>query len=110
MQGTPAQDGFGQPEDTALVLHTSGTTSRPKMVPLTQSNICSSGHNIAVTLELTEKDRCLNIMPLFHIHGLIGALVASLTAGASVVCSPDFDAEGVFGWMDALEPTWDTAN
>jgi acyl-CoA synthetase (AMP-forming)/AMP-acid ligase II/acetyltransferase-like isoleucine patch superfamily enzyme/acyl carrier protein len=109
MQGTPAQDGFGQPEDAALVLHTSGTTSRPKMVPLTQSNICSAGHNIAVALELTEKDRCLNVMPLFHIHGLIGALVASLTAGASVVCAPDFDAEGFFGWMDALEPTWYTA-
>ena len=109
MQGTPAQDGFGQPEDTALVLHTSGTTSRPKMVPLTQSNICSSGHNIAVTLELTEQDRCLNVMPLFHIHGLIGALVASLTAGAGVVCTPDFDAQGFFGWMDTLEPTWYTA-
>jgi len=109
MQGTPAQDGFGQPEDTALVLHTSGTTSRPKMVPLTQSNICSSGHDISITLELTEKDRCLNIMPLFHIHGLIGALVASLTAGASVVCAPDFDVERFFGWMDALEPTWYTA-
>lgn len=109
MQGTPAQDGFGQPEDIALILHTSGTTSRPKMVPLTQSNICSAGHNIAVTLELTEKDRCLNVMPLFHIHGLIGALVASLTAGASVACNPDFDAERFFGWMDALEPTWYTA-
>jgi acyl-CoA synthetase (AMP-forming)/AMP-acid ligase II len=48
-----ATDGFAQPEDTALVLHTSGTTSRPKIVPLSQRNICSSGHNIAVTLALT---------------------------------------------------------
>lgn len=109
MKGTPAQDGFLEPEDTALVLHTSGTTSRPKIVPLTQLNICSSGHNISVTLELTRTDRCLNVMPLFHIHGLMGALVASLTAGASVICAPDFDAERFFGWMDALEPTWYTA-
>jgi len=108
-QGAPAQDGFGQSEDTALVLHTSGTTSRPKMVPLTQCNICSSGHDISITLELTEKDRCLNVMPLFHIHGLMGAVVASLTAGASVVCTPGFDGERFFGWMDAFEPTWYTA-
>lgn len=109
MKGTPAQDGFGEPEDTALVLHTSGTTSRPKIVPLTQLNICSSGHNISITLELTQTDRCLNVMPLFHIHGLMGGLVASLTVGASVICAPDFDAERFFGWLDALEPSWYTA-
>ena len=78
-----AKDIFSQPDDTALVLHTSGTTSRPKIVPLTQANICSSGHHISVTLELSETDRCLNVMPLFHIHGLIGAVVSSLTAGAT---------------------------
>src|SRR6267378_1346940 len=63
--------GFAEPDDVALVLHTSGTTSRPKIVPLTHTNICASAHNIQVTLELTNKDRCLNVMPLFHIHGLI---------------------------------------
>ena len=109
MQRSPALDGFAEPEDTALVLHTSGTTSRPKLVPLTHANVCSSGHNIAVTLELNEKDRCLNVMPLFHIHGLIAAVVASLTAGASVVCAPGFDAGRFFEWMDTLEPTWYTA-
>lgn len=108
-QEAPAGDEWGQPGDTALVLHTSGTTSRPKMVPLTQSNICCAGHDISLTLDLSEKDCCLDVMPLFHIHGLIGGIIASLTAGASVACTPDFDAEQFFGWMEALEPTWYTA-
>jgi acyl-CoA synthetase (AMP-forming)/AMP-acid ligase II/acetyltransferase-like isoleucine patch superfamily enzyme/acyl carrier protein len=104
-----AGNGFAGPQDTALILHTSGTTSKPKMVPLMQSNICTSGHNIALTLALSERDRCLNVMPLFHIHGLMAAVVASLTAGASVVCSPGFDGDGFFEWMDLLHPTWYTA-
>ncbi len=104
-----ASDGFAQPEDIALVLHTSGTTSRPKIVPLTQTNICTSGHNIAIALELRGNDRCLNVMPLFHIHGLIGAVISSLTAGASVVCTPGFDAMRFFEWLDTFRPTWYTA-
>ena len=74
-----------EPGDIALVLHTSGTTSRPKIVPLTGANIAASAQNIRETLALTPADRCLNIMPLFHIHGLIAAVTASLSAGASVV-------------------------
>ena len=105
----PNDHGFAQPDDTALVLHTSGTTSRPKIVPLTHTNICSSSHNISVTLELKRDDRCLNVMPLFHIHGLIGALLSSLTAGASVVCTPGFDGEKFFGWLDTYRPSWYTA-
>jgi acyl-CoA synthetase (AMP-forming)/AMP-acid ligase II/acetyltransferase-like isoleucine patch superfamily enzyme/acyl carrier protein len=99
----------GQPDDTALVLHTSGTTSRPKMVPLSQINLCASGHNVALTLGLQQTDRCLNVMPLFHIHGLIAGVTASVTAGGSVICSPGFDADRFFEWMDALAPTWYTA-
>jgi acyl-CoA synthetase (AMP-forming)/AMP-acid ligase II/acetyltransferase-like isoleucine patch superfamily enzyme/acyl carrier protein len=100
---------FAQPDDTALVLHTSGTTSRPKIVPLTQTNVCCSGHNISLTLELTENDRCLNVMPLFHIHGLIGSVLSSLTAGASIVCTPGLDSERFFEWLEIFQPTWYTA-
>jgi acyl-CoA synthetase (AMP-forming)/AMP-acid ligase II/acetyltransferase-like isoleucine patch superfamily enzyme len=100
---------FATSEDIALVLHTSGTTSRPKIVPLTQANVCTSAHNIARSFDLTAQDRCLNVMPLFHIHGLIGALLSSLAAGASVVCSPGFDADRFFEWVEAFEPTWFTA-
>lgn len=108
-QASPTSDGFALPDDTALVLHTSGTTSRPKIVPLTQRNICSSGHNIAISFDLKEKDCCLNVMPLFHIHGLIGAVLSSLTAGASVVCTPGFDVGRFFEWIDTFQPTWYTA-
>jgi len=105
----PKSGGFAQPDDVALVLHTSGTTSRPKIVPLTQSNLYTSAHNISATLALTENDRCLNVMPLFHIHGLIGGLLSSLTVGASVVCTPGFYAPKFFEWFQAFGPTWYSA-
>lgn len=98
-----------KPSDIALVLHTSGTTSRPKMVPLTQKNLCASAENIQNTLQLTPEDRCLNIMPLFHIHGLMAAILASITAGASIVCTPGFIAPRFYEWMDRFQPTWYTA-
>lgn len=97
------------PEDVALVLHTSGTTSRPKIVPLTARNLCASAESIAATLDLSPRDRCLNIMPLFHIHGLLAALLASMAAGASVVCTPGFDALRFFRWLEEARPTWWTA-
>jgi acyl-CoA synthetase (AMP-forming)/AMP-acid ligase II/thioesterase domain-containing protein len=104
-----ASANFAQPDDIALVLHTSGTTSRPKIVPLTQANLCTSAGNIKSTLRLQEGDRCLNVMPLFHIHGLMGALLSSMTAGASVVCTPGFYAPQFFDWVDAFRPTWYSA-
>ena len=95
--------------DIALILHTSGTTSRPKMVPLTHANLLASAGNIAATLQLSEADRCLNVMPLFHIHGLVGALLSSLMAGGSVVCTAGFEIEHFFPWLEAFRPTWYTA-
>lgn len=105
----PARVGFAQPDDEALVLCTSGTTSRPKIVPLTHTNVCTSADNIRIALELVAHDRCLNVMPLFHIHGMIGAVLSSLAAGASVVCTPGFYAPNFFGWMEEFCPTWYTA-
>src|SRR5262249_52871484 len=69
----------------------------------------ASANNIGAMLELTEKDRCLNVMPLFHIHGLIGAVLASLMAGGSVVCTSSFDAEECLAWLGEFRPTWYTA-
>lgn len=100
----PAQSG-----DIALILHTSGTTSRPKIVPLLHSNLVASAGNIARSLDLTSDDRCLNVMPLFHIHGLLAAVSASLSVGGSVWCAPGFDALRFFGWLGMAEPTWYTA-
>ncbi|MEP6619285.1 MAG: acyl--CoA ligase [bacterium] len=96
------------PDDIALVLHTSGTTSRPKIVPLAQKNVCASARNIRETLSLTAEDRGLVIMPLFHIHGLIAALLAPLSAGGEVCCSPGFNALKFFGWLAEVKPTWYT--
>ena len=95
--------------DEALILHTSGTTSRPKIVPLLHRNICASADHIATSLALSPADRCLNVMPLFHIHGLIAAVSASLCAGGQIFCTPGFDALRFFGWMSAQRPTWYTA-
>jgi acyl-CoA synthetase (AMP-forming)/AMP-acid ligase II len=97
------------PEDVALVLHTSGTTSRPKIVPLRHANVCASARNVAATLHLGPADRCLNVMPLFHIHGLVAALLATLRAGASVFCTPGFNGLRFFAWMEEARPTWFTA-
>lgn len=107
--GKPGTPGPAETADTALLLHTSGTTSRPKMVPLSQANICASAHNIAQTLNLGPADRCLNIMPLFHIHGLMAAVLASLGAGASIFCSPGFNALKFFAWLAEARATWYTA-
>ncbi len=96
-------------DNIALILHTSGTTSKPKMVPLSQKNLLASAENIASTLELTANDHCLNVMPLFHIHGLMAPIMATLYAGASVTCTPGFDALRFYGWLDETSPTWYSA-
>jgi acyl-CoA synthetase (AMP-forming)/AMP-acid ligase II/acyl carrier protein len=103
------QAGLATADDVALVLHTSGTTSRPKAVPLTHANLYASAQHIRQTLGLTPNDCCLNILPLFHIHGLVAALLASLAASASICCSPGFAADAFFDWLDTCHPTWYTA-
>ena len=95
--------------DVALILHTSGTTSRPKIVPLRHANIWTSAGNIATSLELSENDRALNVMPLFHIHGLIAGLSAPLSRGGAVFCTPGFNALKFFAEMEEAKPTWYTA-
>ncbi len=97
------------PEDTAMVLHTSGTTSRPKIVPLSHRNLTASAGHIATSLALRADDVCLNIMPLFHIHGLVAAVLSSLRAGASVICTPGFNALRFMALLKSENPTWYTA-
>ncbi len=92
--------------DEALVLHTSGTTSRPKIVPLTNKNIFSSAENISKSLNLSKNDHCLNIMPLFHIHGLIAILASSMKAGASVCASNGFNAIKFLDMAKSEKITW----
>ncbi|TIP43748.1 acyl--CoA ligase [Mesorhizobium sp.] len=107
--GSPVASGLAEDGDTALLLHTSGTTSRPKLVPLSHANLAASAAHIGATLGLTPADRCLNIMPLFHIHGLIAAVLSSLAAGGSVFCTPGFNALRFFQWLSEAKPSWYTA-
>jgi len=106
----PSHDGRPvRPDDIALLLHTSGTTSRPKLVPLLHRNLAASARAIAVTLALGECDRGLCAMPLFHIHGIVAGLLAPLAAGSSVACAGDFSAASFYACVDELQPTWYTA-
>lgn len=108
--GEPAAaGGFAEPDDVSMLLHTSGTTSRPKIVPLSQKNLAASAQHIARTLRFSAQDCGLNIMPLFHIHGLIAGVLAPLSAGSQVFCTPGFNALKFFSWMDEARPTWYTA-
>ena len=100
---------FAQSQDEALVLHTSGTTGRPKIVPLTQANLLASVDHITATLQLTAADRCLNVMPLFHIHGIVAALLGSVLSGGSIICTAGYHPVDFFKWLTDLRPTWYTA-
>ena len=101
--------GHAEPGDVSMVLHTSGTTSRPKIVPLSQGNLAASATHIKRTLQFSATDCGLNIMPLFHIHGLIAGVLSPLAAGSQVFCTPGFNALKFFAWMDEAKPSWYTA-
>jgi acyl-CoA synthetase (AMP-forming)/AMP-acid ligase II len=97
------------PDDVALLLHTSGTTARPKQVALTQRNLYLSTRGVLDVLQLGRDDRCLLVMPLFHVHGLVAGLLATMGAGATVCCPPGFQATGFFSWLGSSQATWYTA-
>jgi len=105
----PSRGRRPEPGDTALLLHTSGTTGRHKTVPLTHANVCSAAASIVDAVALTAGDRCLNVMPLQYIHGL-SALLATMTAGGSIVCTPGFSESKFFPWVASYHPTWYTAS
>jgi acyl-CoA synthetase (AMP-forming)/AMP-acid ligase II len=108
-QGKAPSDELVSAGDTALLLPTSGTTSRSKIVPQTHANVCTSAYATGAALALRETDRCLNVLPLFHGHGLNATVMASLAAGASVVCTPGLDVNGFSVWLTAFQPTWYSA-
>jgi len=105
-RGRPHSDEPISPGSVALLLPTSGTTSRPKLVPLTHFNICTSAYASVAAFALGEADRCLNVMPLYYGLPLNGTVLASLAAGASVICTPGCDVTRFFGWLADFRPTW----
>lgn len=99
-----------RPDDVALILHTSGTTGRPKGVPLRHRNICRSISNIVAHYELTSNDSCQIVMPLFHVHGLIGCLLSTLTSGGCAVIPPHkFSARKFWKTMIFCNCSWYSA-
>ena len=98
----PRFPGFARSSDVALILHTSGTTSTPKTVPLLHLNIVRSTLNIANTYKLAPNDRSYIVMPLFHVHGLIGVLLSTFRTKGSVVIPPRFSPKRF--WDDFV--TW----
>jgi len=93
------------PDDIALFLHTSGTTSRPKGVPLRHENLCANAQNMARWYSLTDADVSLCVMPLFHVHGLIFSTLAFLAAGAHVVIPEKFSASAFWPMVAAHRAT-----
>ena len=97
------------PDDIALFLHTSGTTSRPKGVPLTHGNLVASLGNIGDTYALTPDDVSLVVMPLFHVHGLIGVALSTLRTGGSIVVPDRFSASRFWDQQRSTGATWYSA-
>ncbi|RLB63541.1 MAG: AMP-dependent synthetase, partial [Deltaproteobacteria bacterium] len=97
---------FILPEDLAIVLHTSGTTSQPKIVPLTHLNICTAVRYVCDALSLGPYDRCLCMMPQFHIGGFVDLLLAPLASGGRVICAPGINPELFFELLTKCRPTW----
>jgi oxalate---CoA ligase len=96
----------GGPDDVAVVLHTSGTTSRPKQVPLRQRNLMASVRTIAAHYRLSPADVSFCVMPLFHIHGLVASAFAALSTGGTVIAPRRLTAHRF--WPQAREhgATW----
>ncbi|KAF3004603.1 hypothetical protein E8E14_007400 [Neopestalotiopsis sp. 37M] len=98
-----------QTDDVALVLHTSGTTSRPKVVPLTHRNLVRTMGNIQSTYNLTSADRTMLVMPLFHVHGLLCALLAPFYSGGSMIVPTKFSATDFWRDFETHKANWYTA-
>ena len=99
-------------EGTGLLLRTSGTTSKSKVVPLVIGALTSNGSTLAASLELKPSDVCINAMPLFHIGGLSASILATIAARASVICCLKFDAQAFFDTLtspNGIRPTWYSA-
>ncbi|MBS1967936.1 MAG: AMP-binding protein [Chloroflexi bacterium SZAS-1] len=97
------------PDDVAMILHTSGTTSRPKRVPLRHRNLAASAENIIATYQLGPADTALCVMPLFHIHGIVASMLSTLASGGTVVCPEGFSALEFWRWVETYQPSWYSA-
>jgi acyl-CoA synthetase (AMP-forming)/AMP-acid ligase II/thioesterase domain-containing protein/acyl carrier protein len=107
--GPASADGPADAADLALLLTTSGTTSQSKIVPIRHRQLIARCRNAGGRLGLAPADRCLNLMPLYHSHGLNSGLGVSMVAGGSVLPMTSFDVARFFRCLEAEAPTWFTA-
>jgi acyl-CoA synthetase (AMP-forming)/AMP-acid ligase II len=105
----PSTANLPEADDVAMILHTSGTTSRPKRVPLRHRNLVASIQNIINAYSLTAEDTTLCLMPLFHIHGLVGCMLATLSSGGTLVVPDGFNALEFWKLVKNFQPTWYSA-
>lgn len=96
--------------EVALIMQTSGTTSKPKLVALTHKNILSAAAAIRDAFGLNGTDSCLNPMPLHHVHGLISASISSLLSGSRVICTDNFSTAEFERILQSRRPSWFTAS
>jgi acyl-coenzyme A synthetase/AMP-(fatty) acid ligase len=106
---TPAVDSKAEPEDIAFILRTSGTTARPKLVPVSHRNLAAMAVRLRHWFELPPSDRCLCVMPLCYAQGLKTALFMPLFMGGSLACRARSSGDDFFTWLEELEPIWYSA-
>lgn len=96
-------------DEIALILHTSGTTSRPKRVPLSHTNLMTSARNVAATYQLRPNDVSLCVMPLFHVHGLVASTLATFFSGGTVAVPGKFNPLSFWSSVRSQQATWYSA-
>ncbi|EXA29003.1 hypothetical protein FOVG_19432 [Fusarium oxysporum f. sp. pisi HDV247] len=93
-------------DDIGLILFTSGTSGTKKVVPLTVHSIIAGVDFVIESWGLTSEDICLNMMPLYHVGGLVRNIFAPIFSGGSTVCCPSFDANLFWDVAETIQPTW----
>lgn len=102
----PAEASVAEPDDTALILLTSGSSARPKRVPLSHRHLTLSAARMARSLALTASDVCLNMMPMFHVGAVVDLLLAPLSVGGSLTRPETMSVPAFFEALEKLRPTW----
>jgi crotonobetaine/carnitine-CoA ligase len=88
-------------EDTCVIVYTSGTTGLPKGVMHSQRSFVTAGEAFVQRVHLQPEDRCMIVLPLFHMNALFYSVAGSLAAGGSVAIVPKFSASTF--WQTAVE-------
>ena len=107
--GSPRASSLPTAEDTALIMVTSGTTEKPKIVPITHAQLLARVRKSMALLGIVDGDRCLNLMPLHYMHGLNSGLIGPIFSGGSTICPPSFDPAAFSAGVNELRATWYTA-